>query len=72
MKINTSLNQKNSLGSEQYNLGMLDLVIIYLTMLHNSAVNTWFNVLYSHLTDKPCKDHQKKKSVPQRVSRLRL
>jgi hypothetical protein len=50
IKINKSLNQKNSFGSEQYNMGMLELAI---TMLHSSAVNTWFKVLYSHLTGKP-------------------
>lgn len=53
LKINKSLNQKNSFDSEQYNMGMLDLVITYLTMLHSSAVNTWFKILYSHLTGKP-------------------
>lgn len=53
MKINKSLNQKNSFFSEQYNIGMLGLVIIYTTVLHSSAVNTWFKVLYSHLTGKP-------------------
>ena len=36
MKINKSLNQKNSFGSEQYNMGLLDLVITYLTMLRSS------------------------------------
>jgi len=36
IKINRSLNQKNSFSSEQYNMGMLDLVITYLTMLHIS------------------------------------
>jgi hypothetical protein len=39
-------------------------------MLHSSAVNTWFKILYSHLAGKPWKDHRKK--VRQQVSRLRL
>jgi hypothetical protein len=53
MKINESLNLINSFGSEQYNMVMLDLLITYLTMLHSSAVNTWFKILYSHLAGKP-------------------
>jgi len=72
MKINKSQNQKNSFGSEQCNMGMLDLVITYLTMLHSSAANTWCKVLYSHLNGRHWKDHKRKKSVRQRVSRLRL
>ena len=39
---------------------MLDVVITYLIMLHSKPVSTWFKVLYSHLTGKPCKDHTKK------------
>jgi hypothetical protein len=60
MKINKNLNQENSFSSEQYNMGMLHLVITYLTMPHSLAVNAWFKVLHSHLTRKPCKDHKKK------------